>query len=448
MTNTAPYSVPDPKIHPGKRLSSAIKPDGTPDDNDRVEIGPTDLAFDEWAGRGITAPNLERMRQTRLHRLVGELCKRDLAGLLVFDPLNIRYATDSSNMQLWTTHNPARAAFISAGGYIVLWDFHGCEHLSSFLPLVREVRHGAGMFYFEAGDREQELATKFAAQIDDLLRQHADNNRRLAVDKMEIQGVRALEKLGIEVFSGQAVCEHARLIKGIDEINAMKCAVTTCEIAMQAMEDALQPGMTEVEMWSILQAENFKRGGEWIETRILNSGPRSNPWMQECGPRKIQAGDIFAFDTDLIGPYGMCADLSRTWLAGDGRPTDEQRRLYQIAHEHIKTNRELIKPGVSFKELTFGGHLLPKEFVPQRYGVKFHGVGLCDEFPSIYYPEDYIEGAFDYQLKAGMTLCVEVYLGAVGGKEGIKLEDQLLVTETGHENLSTYHFDQRLLSGA
>jgi len=308
------------------------------------------------------------------------------------------------------------------------------------------VRHGAGMFYFETGDREEEVAAAFARQIDDLLRQHGGGNRRIAIDKMEIHGVRALEKLDIEIFSGQEVCEHARVIKGVDEINAMRCAVATCEIAMQAMEDTVQPGMTEVECWSVLQAENFKRGGEWIETRILNSGPRSNPWMQECGPRKIQHGDIFAFDTDLIGPYGMCADLSRTWLTGDAKPTDEQRRLYQIAHEHIQTNRELVKPGVSFKELTFGGHMLPQEFVAQRYGVKFHGVGLCDEFPAIYYPEDYTDGAFDYELKPGMMLCVEVYLGAVGGREGIKLEDQLLVTETGREDLSTYHFDERLLA--
>ena len=437
-----PHSISNPKINP----SAGVKPDGSPDDNDRVEIGPTDLAFEEWAARGIAAPNLERMRQTRLDRIVGELRKRDYAGLLVFDPLNIRYATDSSNMQLWITHNPARAAFVSADGYIVLWDFHGCDHLSNYLPLIKEVRHGAGMFYFDTGDREEECAAAFAKQVDDIVCHHGGGNRRIAIDKMEIAGVRAMDKLGLEIFSGQEVCEHARLIKGVDEINAMKCAVATCEIAMQAMEDALQPGLTEVEMWSILQAENFKRGGEWIETRILNSGPRSNPWMQECGPRKIQDGDIFAFDTDLIGPYGMCADLSRTWLTGDGKPTDEQRRLYQIAHEHIQTNRELVKPGTSFRDLTFGGHLLPEEFVQLRYGVKFHGVGLCDEFPAIYYPEDYVEGAFDYELKPGMMLCVEVYLGAVGGREGIKLEDQVLVTETGREDLSTYRFDERLLS--
>lgn len=49
-------------------------------------------------------------------------------------------------MQLWTTHNPARACFIAASGYVVLWDFNGCDHLSAHLPLVSELRSGASFF--------------------------------------------------------------------------------------------------------------------------------------------------------------------------------------------------------------------------------------------------------------------------------------------------------------
>ncbi len=439
--STDPRSIPNPKIHPGK----GVKPDGTPDDNDRVEIGPTDLAFAEWAELGLTAPNLDRMRQTRLDRLCAELQKREYAGALLFDPLNIRYATDSSNMQVWTAHNPARAAFVSADGYVVLWDFHGSDHLSKYLPLINEVRHGASFFYFTSGEAERQNAAEFAKQVDDLLNRHCGDNRRLAVDKIEVAGVHALERLGIKIGSGQAVCEHARSVKGIDEVNAMKCAVATCEIAMQAMEDALVPGISECELWAVLHAENIKRGGEWIETRILNSGPRSNPWMQECGPRKIRAGDILAYDTDLIGPYGMCADLSRTLLCGDGPATGEQRKLYQLAHEHIQINRELLKPGAHFDRLTFEGHKLPEMYVEQRYGVKFHGVGLCDEYPSIRYPIDFQSYGYDGELQPGQCLCVEAYFGEVGGPCGIKLEDQVVITENGFENLTKYPFEDNFL---
>ncbi|WP_282607097.1 dimethylsulfonioproprionate lyase DddP [Pelagibius sp. Alg239-R121] len=443
MTRTA-YSVCQPKIDPSR--SAGLKPDGSPNDNDRVEIGPTDLAFTEWAALGLTAPNLDRMREARLNRICAELQKRDYAGVLLFDPLNIRYATDSSNMHLWITHNPARAAFVSADGYVVLWDFHGCDHLSGHLPLIREIRSGAGFFYFLTGDREEDYAQAFAKQIDELLIRHGSGNRRLAIDKIEIAGLRALESLNIDIKSGQQVMEQARVVKGADEIKAMRCAMATCEIAVSEMRKALHPGIAEVELWSVLHAENIKRGGEWIETRILNSGPRTNPWMQEAGPRKVQEGDLVGFDTDLVGPYGMCADISRTWYCGDGPASDEQRRLHDIAHRHISKNMELLKPGVAFRELVERGDRLSEEFRPQRYGVMLHGVGLCDEYPAIYYPEDFVDGAFEYVIEPGMTLCVEAYIGTVGGKDGIKLEEQVLITEDGYENLTACPFDERLMS--
>ncbi|ESZ68968.1 dimethylsulfonioproprionate lyase DddP [Mesorhizobium sp. L103C105A0] len=439
------FSIVNNKIDP-TRGATALKPDGSIDDNDRVEIGPTDVAFAEWAALGLTTPNLERMRKTRLNRIVQQLRQRDYAGVLCFDPLNIRYASDSSNMHIWIMHNPSRAVFVSADGYVVLWDFHRCSHLSTYLPLINEIRDGgAGFYYFVAGDEEEAVAKDFAGQIDELLRRFGCNNRRLAVDKIEIPGLRALDALGIEVYNGMQLMEHARAIKGIDEINAMRCSLATCEIAVAKMRERLQPGIAETELWSVLHAENIARGGEWIETRILTSGPRTNPWMQEAGPRRVMSGDLVAFDTDMVGPYGMCADFSRTWHCGDSRPTDEQRRLHAIAHEHVAANMTMLKPGVSFTELTQRSHRLPAEFVEQRYGVMMHGIGLCDEYPAILYPEDFIRGAFDYVLEPGMTLCVEAYIGAVGGREGVKLEEQVLIIENGFENLTKCPFDAALM---
>lgn len=439
------FSVSNQKIDPTRRRAVPVKPDGSPDDNDRVETGPTALAFAEWAKAGLTVPNLERMRNYRLGRLVGELKRHDYAGLLCFDPLNIRYATDTTNMQVWITHNPVRACFISADGYIVLWDFHACDHLSAHTPLVREVRHGASFFYFESASRLEEHAGLFAAQIDDLMRAHAGANRRLAIDRIENAGLIALKALGIEVFDGQEVTELARAIKGPDDLAAMRCAIHSCEAAVGLMEDVVAPGLSENDVWSVLHAENIRRGGEWIETRLLTSGPRTNPWFQECGPRIIQHGELLAFDTDLIGCYGMCVDISRTWMIGDFEPTQEQKNIYKLAHEHVMTNMELMKPGMGFEEITRKAHRLPEAYRAQRYGVIAHGVGLCDEYPSLRYPEDYAETGYDGQLVPGMVMCVEVYIGAVGDKEGVKLEEQVLITETGYENLTHYPFERRLL---
>ncbi len=431
------------KIDPGK--IPATKPDGTPDDNDRVEIGPTQLAFDEWAQAGLDIPNLATMREFRLRRLASALQERDYGGIVLFDPLNIRYASDTTNMQLWNSHNPFRACFVAADGYMIIWDFKPGDLLTSFNPLVRETRGSASFFYFVSGDKVETDAQCFAAEVNDLMREHSGGNRRLAVDKIMIHGLRALEDLGLEVLDGEEVMEKTRAVKGPDEILALRCAMHSCEAAMYEMQRQAAPGMTENDVWAVLHAENIKRGGEWIETRLLTSGQRTNPWFQECGPRILQNNEILAFDTDLIGCYGMCADISRTWYIGDTRPDAEKRRLFQEAHAQIVENTETLAPGISIPELVHSGRALPEEFWPQKYSVKMHGVGLCDEWPCVHYPMDYRAGTYDYQLEPGMLFCVEAYIGAVGGKEGIKLEDQVLITEDGYENITHYPFDEQLL---
>ncbi|WP_079228693.1 dimethylsulfonioproprionate lyase DddP [Pseudomonas putida] len=444
---TSPFSIPAQarRIDPSRQRAAALKADGSVDDNDRTEIGPTPLAFAEWANLGLQAPHLPSMREYRLQRIREQLIARDLGGILLFDPLNIRYATDTTNMQLWTTHNPARACFVAASGHVVLWDFHGCDHLSAHLPLVSELRSGASFFYFETGDRTEEHARRFCAQVDEILRSHAGNNRRLAVDRIEVAGLRALDALGVQVQNGQEVTEFARMIKGPDEILAMRCAVASCEASIAEMRQAMRAGATENDVWAALHAGNIRRGGEWIETRILSSGPRTNPWYQESGPRVLGDGDLLSFDTDLVGVYGFCVDMSRSWICGDVEPTAEQKRLYRIAHEHIHVNAEMVRPGARFTDLTRNGHRLPQSCRAQRYGVMFHGVGLCDEYPCIRYPEDLESYGYEGELQAGMALCVEAYVGEVGGRDGIKLENQLLVTETGFELLTHYPFEDSFL---
>ncbi|MDZ4135416.1 MAG: dimethylsulfonioproprionate lyase DddP, partial [Paracoccaceae bacterium] len=424
--------------------------DGSPNDNDRIEIGPTQLAFGEWQTAGLALPDLGRMRTYRWKRLVQALVTRDYGAILLFDPLNIRYATDTTNMQLWNSHNPFRACLICADGHMVIWDYKQAPFLVAHNPLIREVRSGASFFYNVCGDHVAQDAASFAGQIDEVMRAHAGTNRRLAVDKIMINGLRALERLGFDVMEGEEVTERARAIKGTDEIAAMRCAHHACEAAISVMEAVTRAGvprggMSEDDVWSVLHAENIRRGGEWIETRLLASGPRTNPWFQECGPRIIGNNEIVAFDTDLIGSYGMCIDISRTWWLGDQRPTDAMICAMHHARDHIDTNMALLRPGVSIHDLTHGGHALAPQYWRQKYSCKMHGVGLCDEWPFVPYPDAWVEGAFDLTLEPGMVLCVEALVSPEGGNFSIKLEDQVLITETGHENLTRYPFDAGLM---
>ena len=430
------------KIDPTRGASLG---DGTPNDNDRVEIGPTQLAFAEWAAEGLELPNLDRWR-----RLTQALVERDIGGLLMFDPLNIRYATDTTNMQLWNSHNPFRACLLCADGHMVMWEYKNSPFLVTFNPLVAELRSGASFFYNVNGDHTQADARSFANQVDEVMRAHAGTNRRLAVDKIMIHGLRALESIGFQVLEGEIVTERTRAIKGPDEVLAMRAAHRACEAAIAEMEvfarsQVPKGGVSEDDIWAELHRGNIRRGGEWIETRLLASGPRTNPWFQECGPRIVQPNEIVAFDTDLIGCYGICIDISRTWWIGDEKPRPDMVAAMHHARDHIAENMAMLKPGVTVKELVFGGHQLAASHWKQKYSCKMHGVGLCDEWPFVPYPDTRVEGAFDVALEPGMVLCVEALVSPEGGDFSIKLEDQVIITETGYENLTRYPFDAALM---
>ncbi len=434
------------KIDPSRGATLA---DGSLNDNDRVEIGPTPLAFAEWAAAGLALPDLPRMRAFRLQRLVDQLVARDIGGLLMFDPLNIRYATDTTNMQLWNSHNPFRACLVTADGWMVLWDYKQAPFLAAHNPLVREIRSGASFFYNVCGEATASDAASFAGQVSEVMGARAGTNKRLAVDKIMVHGLRALERAGFEVLEGEVVTERARAVKGPDEIAAMRCASHACEAAIHGMEafartEIPKGAVTEDAVWAELHAGNIRRGGEWIETRLLASGPRTNPWFQECGPRVIQNNEIVAFDTDLIGAYGICVDISRTWWIGDRRPTNAMVSAMHHAMDHIRTNMGLLKPGVTIRELTHEGHHLAPEYQRQKYSCRMHGVGLCDEWPFVPYPDGWVDGAFEVALEPGMTLCVEALVSPEGGDFSIKIEDQVLITETGFENLTRYPFDPAL----
>ena len=400
-------------------------------------LGPGDLAVGEWQAAGLELPNQPLIRKYRLERVREMLRKFDYGGIVLFDPLNVRYATDSTNMQLWVTHNAARYVFVPTEGPVIMFDYHDTKFLNSHSEVIDEVRSATSWFYFVVGNRYEEMAKKWGAEIADLVQQHGGGNTRLAIDRCNPEGLEALQSHGISVHNGEEVMELARVVKHDEEIKMMRCSIHACEQSMEVMRQHMQPGVSEQRLWSYLHAENIARGGEWIETRLMASGPRCNPWFQECSSRLIEAGDLVAFDTDLIGSYGICVDISRTWLCGGGQPSDDQQEIYELAYAQIQHNMAMLKPGLTFKEMTFDSLIYnPDEY--RHYSCIYHGVGLCDEYPCIYYPESWAEIGYEGQLKPGNVICVESYLGKRSGGPGVKLEEQVLITETGYELLSSY----------
>ena len=229
--------------------------------------------------------------------------------------------------------------------------------------------------------------------------------------------------------------ELARVIKCPEEIDALRCASHACTTTMTEMYERLQPGMTEQEIWAVLHEGNIRRGGEWIETQILASGPRTNPWFQEASSRVMENGDMLSYDTDLVGAYGMCVDISRSWIVGDAAPTAHQRSIHEMALHQIQHNIELLQPGATLHDLTFKSWTPPVDEY-RHYSCLFHGVGQCDEYPEVYFPHAWDEVGYECTLEPGMVLSVEAFVGSRAGGEGVKLEEQVVITEDGYELLA------------
>ncbi|MGI9316966.1 MAG: M24 family metallopeptidase [bacterium] len=397
----------------------------------------------EGADKPLRSPvpdqTLQAARHYRLSRVRSLLQQNDVAAMLLYDPVNIRYAFDCSNMQVWTAHNPLRYALIFADGPGIMFEFKACEHRSEGLPGIDEVRTAIGWMYLTAGDRVSEMVQKWAQEISDLMRTYGAGNNRIAIDRIEPEGMLALQQHQLQIVEGGQINERARAIKSVDEIELMKWTIRVSEAAMARVYEHSISGVTEQELWAHLHFENARSGGDWLETKLLTCGPNTNPWYQECSDRPCQEGEMISFDTDMIGPYGYCADLSRSWTCGYTPMTSTQRRLYDTAIEQVEHNLNLIQPGLSFTEFDSKSWKIPERHVPFRYSLALHGVGMADEWPIVLLHPDFANN-HGGEFEQGMVICVESLM-AEQDSESIKLETQVLITEDGVERLDTFPWE-------
>ena len=382
--------------------------------------------------------DFDELRSYRLDRLRNELKKNNIEACILFDPVNVRYALDTVNMSVYNMHNLTRYCFISVDGPTILYEYFICEILSKGLNLIDEIRPAITWDYFSNGDQSELQLKKWVNEVNDLSNSYF-KSKKIAIDVINGPAVNELNKKGIQVLEAKKILEQARVIKSSEEIKCMRAALDVADIGIIKMRDYLKSGITEDELWSILHKTNIENGGEWIECRILSSGSRTNPWMQESSNKIIQDGEIVSFDTDMVGPYGYCADISRAFVCGN-KFNEHQKKIYSTAVEQIDYNSRLIKDGVSFREFTEKAWILPEKYYGNRYSVMLHGIGLCDEWPAIRYPTDGGERSGIFQ--KNMTITLESYIGEVGGHEGVKLEQQYLVGENGLELMSHHPLEQ------
>jgi Xaa-Pro aminopeptidase len=390
------------------------------------------------------AVDTKKLRDGRLARLRAWMARAGYGGVVLLDPNNQRYATGTRNMFGYFLRNSTRYFFVPVSGPIVLFDYPQSYHVSTVVDTVDEVRPSK-LVWSSVSGRDNETAGPFADEIAELMRAHGAGSTKIGMDRCSHLQALALEKRGLRVEDCQGEILAVRAVKTPEEIQCLQISMTGAESAVAAVRSAIKPGITENELFAVMYHEVIRQGGEFIETRLLTSGQRTNPWFNETSGRRVRPGELVALDTDMIGCYGYYSDFSRTFRCGPGKPTPYQKMLYRMSYDQVQHNIGVIKPGLTFREIADRAWKIPAKFVEQRYTSVMHGVGMHGETPFIAHAIDFATYGREGVLLPGMVVSVESYIGEKNGREGVKLEEEVLVTETGSEPISRFPFEDELL---
>ena len=401
------------------------------------------LVFDDdWSDLTRTRQkpliDVERMFEYRRERLREQLRLHDADFCILLSPISLRYAVDYRSYLLFQAHIPTVYLFLPQEGPTIAY---GCYY---DVPQIDEFRPGRPQAFFEGGTNIDVAARDLADDVVNYLDEIGSRKRRVAIEYVNPSVTQALEARGVEVIDGVRIAELARVIKSADEIACMRWAVAVGQHGAALMRRALRPGVSELQLWGLLNYTNIANDGDWHEGRMLASGPRINPWLQEASERRIESGDLVGFDTDMVGPFGYFVDLSRTFHCGPARPTRRQKQIYRMAVDEIEHNLKLVRPGMTLLEMQRQAYPVPEACRDNAYPCIIHAVGMCDEYPQAR-PLFRGENPYDCELQAGMVVCIESYMGPRGERDGVKLEQQVLVTDDGYELLTDFPYEESLL---
>ncbi|OAL28721.1 hypothetical protein AYO22_02586 [Fonsecaea multimorphosa] len=363
--------------------------------------------------------NLKAVRLYRLARVRSQMAKYCIDAVVLSDPINIR------------TLNT--------------FEYTGCSHLAEGYETIDEIRTATTASFAAAGPNIEDRERSWAANMADLIKSLVGKDATVGLERLNANVALALRDCGLKIVDAQKPVEMARAVKSAEEMKCVIASLRATEVAVGELRDAIRPGMTENALWSVLHQSVIRQNGDYCETRLLSAGPRTNPWFQETSSYEIGPNELIALDTDVVGCHGYYSDFSRTFHSGPDPPTQAQRELYKVAYEQVHYNMKILRAGLTFREYAERAWEIPKKYYANRYFLSAHGTGMTGEYPYLYHRGDFPDSGYDGVLEAGMVICVESYIGEEGGQEGVKLEEQVLITEDGIEVLSKFPFEAALL---
>lgn len=379
-----------------------------------------------------------RLRSERLAKVQGAMAEAEISALLLTDAVNIRYCTGLDLMTIWSATNLWQYVLIPETGTPVIFA-HEKERsrAESIWPDVRNAHAWQGRFSAGVADL---TVDRWSQQIYETLVELKLTGAQVGVDRLDIPGMRGLEKLGLKLVDGDRTVAGAREVKTQDELQLLRKAASVGEIAMYELQQSIRPGVTENQLLSVFMNAAIAQGAEYSSTRLLSSGYRTNPWYQEASDKPIRPGDIVAMDTDLVAAHGYVCDFSRSFLCAT-TPNAKEADVYKFGVDFIESVKQLIRPGASLADIARAAPKYPTYLGKNRYPIILHGVGMEDEGPFLPFIDDLETHEMpDGEIRPDTVLSVEFYGGPASEQFGIKLEDMVLVSENNAKTISCYPF--------
>ncbi|HEX6843909.1 MAG TPA: Xaa-Pro peptidase family protein [Actinomycetota bacterium] len=392
------------------------------------------------------------VRAWRLARAREAMKRHGLGAMLLMFDENVRYVT-STLTPGWNRLKPGlRYAILVEGKDPILYEQGDIGiHVKKHSPWLKpeNIRHSFSWIKGAAGPAAQNQVRKFTNALLNDLEDAGVKDQPMGVDFIDINMMQAFEEAGITWTDGMTPMMEARAVKSVDEVNCQRIVASICDALHYEMQQFLRPGLTENQV----AAHGFEflysfPGVEDVEDVIVSSGPNAWPNWRNFSDRIIRPGDLVIIDVAALTWNGFKSCVYRTFCVG-GTPTDEMKQYYDLANVWLQDSIAAVKPGVTTRDIAskwpsameIWGYEDEDEAAANLWG---HGLGLAQYDPpvisriwSLDYPVD---------IEEGMVFALETQHGKVH-EFGVRLEEMLVVTEDGHELLTSFPIDEITLAG-
>ena len=400
------------------------------------------MAFGKYAVDYEQRIDYPRLRKERVARAKAQMEKDGIGAIITWDSGTIRYLA-SYYVTTPLRVSEYQAVFMARNGEPHLLGGGSPDVERKRMPWLGGVQPSFGMPRLTARNSDDIVLNSWVNGIARLMADYGVENETLAIEGSTLEGLymEAFAKKGIKTIHGKPTMDFARMIKTVDEVELIKIACANSERAFAAIADAIRPGIRECDLVGIGLKELYHEGTDHTEDFVCMSGENTNPYGWTFTDRMVRPGDLVYMDCDGATYQGYMTCIYRTFCCG--KATEAQKERFAEAKEMLLAGMSAVKAGNTDYDILDKWPSSPeywgyKEWREVNAYACAHGLGLTlHDRPYIIFGHREL-GMPAQTLEAGMVLALETFTGKPGEKFGCRIEDMVLVTETGYELLSLF----------